>query len=990
MWDTMTHGDGHNWDTLVSAVGEDCKVLAVMVGYDCYRNQQVECYSGEAFVDDIVVNGRTWDLEPLDTTCVKSEALPAESGYPIQIEVDDPTANVEGHEDLEESTTAPDGSEDTFNLAHAPKAVGTTSAYDLGGPLTVTDVAQTPTGGTVTVATPAPPAYYQVFPGTGCAHAEADMNPSVITLTTPTQLTVTSLNHIVGPLPDPDCTETAPGAGEWMYIFISGYTLPNSQGTPINELLYILGDTMTTATTTQTFGTIIAEGIDATYSTGSFATALFISADNHVWVTYDWHQADTVTVFAQTDEQMVEVTCIEVDPITLEPDKDSGYFKGILYPVTSSTNIELSQIPGLQRHDLYAPHCKTIELKYPIDDPQYAFAWFGVDNEPPVFSNQSPDPATNLSQPTISVDISDTKCDVTKDKISLYVSANDPPTDGEVAPADFDFANGTVTYTPSLPLVDGTYYVRVKAADCCWNWGEIDWSFEVESTPPMMIDAITGWTWRWGPRPMPQNTHTRDSIMVVFSERLDPTTVQKTDFTVNYATPVSATYYEYDGNWGCMQYCCSINPGCHEYGLVFLTLATPLATDATPTVVQVGVVEDLAGNACDKPYTWYCSEPHSLELPQTVTAQDGIGPAITVTASPEDPGYNETVTVTAVSSEPLSGAYLFVGEGSPNDYNWDECKPIGWDLVGPPVPCDTPPWHVPSTEWDGAECDTCDSRCLYGEWMLMTEGATPYVWTASFTNEVIPNKDWFVEVAAHDFTQWWVDMDDPEDLGQWQDYECNWHDKCWKHEKWTEESLIFWSRTPYDIDLCEGWNLISVPWNLVDPSLKGFFGTRTNTGITKVYYYTGGQYGYWQYAALHPVTGYWSGAITSIEPGKAYWVWVSPPEMRLWMHTLEPDALTPPPTYSVVKGWNMLGYTMLLDESPQTSPPQQIKHYLIGLRHLGPTHLYFYDPCDHTGDGPGWVRIHSGGEEYWNWYDEDMIIGMGFWFWAHDAATFGP
>jgi len=101
------------------------------------------------------------------------------------------------------------------------------------------------------------------------------------------------------------------------------------------------------------------------------------------------------------------------------------------------------------------------------------------------------------------------------------------------------------------------------------------------------------------------------------------------------------------------------------------------------------------------------------------------------------------------------------------------------------------------------------------------------------------------------------------------------------------------------------------------------------------------------------------------------------------------DPMDVPPTYSVVQGWNMIGFTLLLDGSPQYDPPY-IKHYLIGLRHLGPTHLYFYDQCDYTGDGPGWVRIHSGGTVDWNWYDEEWPIGFGAWFWALDAASFGP
>jgi len=897
----------------------DAKVLTVAVYLGVDGNKIV-------YIDDLEVNGQVWDMEPTDDDC-------ARTGEAVQIFVDDITANVEGTAVDEMSTTDPDGLTSIFDVAHAPKAVLTTTAKDLGGALTVTAVAQDNGAGTVTV-TETPPAEYGLL---ACTDAVSDINDTAIYPTTPTQLTVTSLDDSTS------CTETAPGPGEYMYIFITGTTGTGGAGTPINELLYILG-TDTEETTTQTFGTISAYGVDATYSGGSAATALKISAENHVWVTYDWHQHDTVTVDVtnnQAEPCEIEVECDEVDPLTLQPNKDSGYFKGTFY-LTDTCNDELDW--------LEVEHCNTVTAEYDLLTDS-----IGIDDEPPVFSNESPYPSTNESLPEISVDIDDDKCPVREESLRLFVDDVNPPTAGEVF--DFVFENGTLTWTPSETLTDGTYYVRVKAADCCYNWAELDWSFDVESSPPMMIDAVTGWTWAWGPANRPVNSHTRTSIMVVFSEPLDPATVQASDFKVNYIIPADAEYHDY--HWSCG------NPNGYPYGLVFLTLATPLRTDATPTVVQYSDVNDLAGNPCSKPYLWACGE---LEQPQTVTAQDGIGPLITVTASPEEPGYNKMVTVTAQASEPLSEAYLYIGEGSPQDYCWDEVKPIGW----PPEP-----QHQPESAWTA------------NDWLVMEEGAGN-TWTVSFLNTFGPDDPWFVEVAAHDFTQWQEDMDDPEDPGYWEDYECVTHDKCWKHEKWTEESFIFFGRNVYTVDLCEGWNLISVPRDLTDPTLQGFFGGIGQTkGVTRVYYYTGGQYGIWKYAALNPVTGYWYGTLSTIEPGKAYWVWCSPPRMKLLMTVSPPDPMSAPPSYSLVKGWNMLGYTLVLDGSPQYDPPY-IKHYLIGLRNLGPTHLYFYDTCDYTDDGPGWVRIHSGGMEYWNWYDEEWPIGFGAWVWAHEATTFGP
>lgn len=116
----------------------DAKVLSVAV------------YLGEGgektvYIDDLEVNGQVWDMEPTDDDC-------ARTGEAVQIYVDDITANVEGTEVDEMSTTDPDGGTSTFDVAHAPKSVATTTAHDLIGPLTVTGVAQVDDAGTVTIA----------------------------------------------------------------------------------------------------------------------------------------------------------------------------------------------------------------------------------------------------------------------------------------------------------------------------------------------------------------------------------------------------------------------------------------------------------------------------------------------------------------------------------------------------------------------------------------------------------------------------------------------------------------------------------------------------------------------------------------------------------------------------------------------------------------------------------------------------------------------
>jgi hypothetical protein len=84
-----------------------------------------------------------------------------------------------------------------------------------------------------------------------------------------------------------------------------------------------------------------------------------------------------------------------------------------------------------------------------------------------------------------------------------------------------------------------------------------------------------------------------------------------------------------------------------------------------------------------------------------------------------------------------------------------------------------------------------------------------------------------------------------------------------------------------------------------------------------------------------------------------------------------------PPTIGLKKGWNMLGYTAMKDTSWHSY--DQIKQYLISIRHLGESILYFYDACSTD----GWIRLHSGGQHYtWSWGDNSWPTGWGAWFWA--------
>jgi hypothetical protein len=390
---------------------------------------------------------------------------------------------------------------------------------------------------------------------------------------------------------------------------------------------------------------------------------------------------------------------------------------------------------------------------------------------------------------------------------------------------------------------------------------------------------------------------------------------------------------------------CLAGPGWNGTTLVFLKVTPIMATDAQPTVSLVGCV-----NATDLGVVPLCADSEPAPI---LVAQDGIAPIIELTATPEDPDYNEMVTITATSSEPLKEAYLIALQHKPDNYNWSSCKPIGW-----PVDFDSP-CNVSQGEWEMSECSHKD---FCANWTVMTIGGTGNkTATVSFRNEFRVMDPWFVEVAAHDFSH------------------CN--EWPWKHEKWTQESIKFHEVKYEKINLCEGWNLISVQRYLDDPSVGAVL---PGSAVHKVYYYTGGDYGYWKYSLYDPLTGRWAGTINTIEPGKGYWVYCSPPEFTLRLYSAPIDPLQVPPVYHLVKGWNLIGFTKIWEKGRDGT--MDISTYFASLCPFKAAVLYWWDACKQY-----WYKEDPDAEiDEWDWDEDDMKKDKGYWLYMTEAGDLAP
>ena len=130
------------------------------------------------------------------------------------------------------------------------------------------------------------------------------------------------------------------------------------------------------------------------------------------------------------------------------------------------------------------------------------------------------------------------------------------------------------------------------------------YAVRIDNQEPQLQSATTGPTWDADDDEVDMGADDPNSILVVFSEELDESTVEDSDFTVE-GTSVTDVQVEGEN--------------------VFLTVSSELAPDEEPDVELVGSVRDVAGNR---------------QTSGEDTAEDGIAPTLTV----EITGGNRSVT----------------------------------------------------------------------------------------------------------------------------------------------------------------------------------------------------------------------------------------------------------------------------------------------------------------------------------------------------------
>ena len=642
--------------------------------------------------------------------------------------------------------------------------------------------------------------------------------------------------------------------------------------------------------------------------------------------------------------------------------------------------------------------------------------------------------ATQSTQPTISgtvtdtggsgIDVSTVMINIDKNGDGDVGDANETNQATVVTGADGD---NTVTFTYTTTLsVNNDHNFFIEATDMAGNiaftdatpaaTGEdaavgdndtADWhQFTIDSTPASFSSAQTGKYWDSSLSTPAEASNKATSVVLIFNENIDGTTVQASDFLVDGVQPVSAFHTT------------------SAKTKVYLELGTAIAADKKPVVKMgaAGAVSDLAGNTTNT---------------GSVTASDKIAPTFTVSLDATLTKKNIVVTVS--SDEPISGAPIInVGalkggatsslpttntnlssqvatstswtgkytatnnyEGkvgvvvTGNDMNGNSGT-AGNNTMGAATltanQCDaahddySSDCKFTSTKNIVFTSDTTmnDATFTSGNVSLndTTPGANvtntaPYV-TATFDEAVTVTAATFdlksattpadilaAGSLATDGKKW---IYKAEGLTVGSEYKINltYADAAGNEDKNIDALLTIKAISDTSIPLNPGSNLISIP---VDPADTAINSVITSSAVSAVSTYDDGA---WITATRSGDT--LSGALTTIDSGRAYWVTTTDFTPIKTAVTTQ-DAGDTPPTVAVEEGWNLLPVINITNTNASIGNTLTADTYFGSISWVT---AYSYSPVTDV-----WSKITP------NTF-ATVTVGNGYWVYADAAGTLVP
>ena len=642
--------------------------------------------------------------------------------------------------------------------------------------------------------------------------------------------------------------------------------------------------------------------------------------------------------------------------------------------------------------------------------------------------------ATQSTQPTISGTVTDTGgsgIDVSTVMINIDKNGDGDVGDaGEtnqatvVTGADGD---NTVTFTYTATLsVNNDHNFFIEATDMAGNIaftdatpaaaGEdaavgdsdaADWhQFTIDSTPATFSSAQTGKFWDSSLSTPAEGSNKATSVVLIFNENIDGTTVQASDFLVDGVQPVSAFHTT------------------SAKTKVYLELGTAIAADKKPVVKMgaAGAVSDLAGNTTNT---------------GSVTASDKIAPTFTVSLDATLTKKNVVVTVS--SDEPISGAPIInVGalkggatsslpttnanlssqvatstswtgkytatanyEGkvgvvvTGNDMNGNSGT-AGNNTMGAA--------SLTANQCNAAHVDySSDCKFTSTKNIVFTSDTTmndatftsgnvslndtspganvtntaPYV-TATFDEAVTVTAATFdlksattpADVLASGSLatdgKKWIYKADGLTVGSEYKINITYADAAGNEDKNIDALLTIKAISDTSIPLNPGSNLISIP---VDPADTAINSVITSSAVSAVSTYDDGA---WITATRSGDT--LSGALTTIDSGRAYWVTTTDFTPIKTAVTTQ-DAGDTPPTVAVEAGWNLLPVINITNTNASIGNTLTADTYFGSISWVT---AYSYSPVTDV-----WSKITP------NTF-ATVTVGSGYWVYADAAGTLVP
>ena len=185
-------------------------------------------------------------------------------------------------------------------------------------------------------------------------------------------------------------------------------------------------------------------------------------------------------------------------------------------------------------------------------------------------------------------------------------------------------------------------------------------------------------------------------------------------------------------------------------------------------------------------------------------------------------------------------------------------------------------------------------------------------------------------------------------------------------------TITITERKPYTLKLNPGWNLVSIPGEPMDSDINTVI-SADHPAMT-VLTYDPSVPGGWL-TALRGADGSFTGTLTTITAGRAYWVQtpsfeglkVDIPKQAVGAQIL--------PTITVAEGWNLIPILDVDGDFELNSGEAEDYNYFSGLSDGSVTGIYTFNTITNS-----WSSVAQG----------DVEIGKGYWIYATKAGVIVP